>query len=103
MRVRYTAKAIGEIEDICRYIAHNNPKAAENVAAAIARTIEWDCKVSTHAAGRLRWRGAGKAGDAISVLRVLRFRWIRINHQKCAAHETAASLGRADVTDCRQR
>jgi toxin ParE1/3/4 len=39
MRVRYTATALAEIDEICSYIERDNPTAAADVAAAIARTI----------------------------------------------------------------
>ena len=39
MRVRFTATALAEIDEICSYVEQDNPTAASNVAAAIARTI----------------------------------------------------------------
>ena len=35
MKVRYTLTALAEIDEIISYIAHDNPKAAADVAAAI--------------------------------------------------------------------
>jgi plasmid stabilization system protein ParE len=39
MRVRYTDTALGEIDEICAYIARDNPSAASDVANAIERTV----------------------------------------------------------------
>ena len=39
MRVRYTDTALGEIDEICSYIARDNPSAASDVADAIERTV----------------------------------------------------------------
>jgi plasmid stabilization system protein ParE len=39
MRIRYTATALAEIEEICSYIAKDNERAAADVAAAIERTV----------------------------------------------------------------
>ena len=39
MRFRYTETALAEIDEICSYIAQDNPVAAGNVAAAIERTV----------------------------------------------------------------
>ena len=39
MKVRYTATALAEVDEICSYIEKDNPAAAARVAAAIERTI----------------------------------------------------------------
>jgi toxin ParE1/3/4 len=39
MKVHYTDTALAEIDEICSYIARENPKAAADLAAAIERTI----------------------------------------------------------------
>jgi plasmid stabilization system protein ParE len=39
MKVRYTDTALGEIDEICSYIARDNPSAASDVADAIERTV----------------------------------------------------------------
>src|ERR1700674_5936213 len=39
MNVRYTDTALAEIDEICSYIAQDNPDAAADVAAAIERTV----------------------------------------------------------------
>jgi len=39
MRVRYTESALAETNEICSYIARDNPVAAAKVAAAIERTV----------------------------------------------------------------
>jgi plasmid stabilization system protein ParE len=39
MKVRYTDTALGEIDEICSYIARDNPHAASDVADAIERTV----------------------------------------------------------------
>ena len=40
MKVRYTDTALGEVDEICSYIAGDNPYAASDVADAIERTVE---------------------------------------------------------------
>jgi plasmid stabilization system protein ParE len=39
MKVRYTDTALGEVDEICSYIARDNPSAASDVAGAIERTV----------------------------------------------------------------
>jgi len=39
MKVRYTLTALAEIDEIISYIAHDNPKAAADVAAAIEKQL----------------------------------------------------------------
>ena len=39
MKVRYTDTALGEVDEICSYIARDNPSAASDVADAIERTV----------------------------------------------------------------
>jgi len=41
MKVRYTATALAEIEEIFAWIVEENPAAAVRVAAAIERTVAW--------------------------------------------------------------
>jgi plasmid stabilization system protein ParE len=40
MKVRYTDTALGEVNEICSYIARDNPPAASDVADAIERTVQ---------------------------------------------------------------
>jgi toxin ParE1/3/4 len=39
MRVCYTDTALGEVDEICSYIARDDPSAASDVADAIERTV----------------------------------------------------------------
>jgi plasmid stabilization system protein ParE len=39
MKIRYTDTALGEVDEICSYIARDNPSAASDVANAIERTV----------------------------------------------------------------
>jgi plasmid stabilization system protein ParE len=39
MKVRYTDTALGEVDEICSYIARDNPDAASDVADAIEKTV----------------------------------------------------------------
>jgi toxin ParE1/3/4 len=41
MKVRYTATALSEIEEIFAWIVKDNPPAAARVATAIERTVAW--------------------------------------------------------------
>lgn len=40
MRVRYTRRALGDIQSICSYIAADNPKSARVVESVIRRTVD---------------------------------------------------------------
>jgi toxin ParE1/3/4 len=40
MRVRYSLRALAQLEDIHRYIAQHNPRAARNVIARIEELCE---------------------------------------------------------------
>jgi toxin ParE1/3/4 len=44
MKVRYTETALAEIEEICSYIAQDNPGAAADIATAIERVVAWVAK-----------------------------------------------------------
>jgi plasmid stabilization system protein ParE len=44
VKVRYTITALGEIDEICSYIARDNPKAAADIAREIANAVGWICK-----------------------------------------------------------
>lgn len=44
MKVRYTITALGEIDQICSYIAKDNPKAAADIARAIEHAVAWICE-----------------------------------------------------------
>ena len=44
MKVRHTDTSLAEIDEICSYIAQDNPDAAADVANAIERTVAWIAK-----------------------------------------------------------
>jgi plasmid stabilization system protein ParE len=52
MRVRYTATALAEINEIISYIGRDNPRAAGEVAAAMSEDDCERCPETSHWTGR---------------------------------------------------